>query len=208
MVQRESGISRTLILYVAKSRLGTVLNSHSHSTFHRVWIKNQQLPKSQNCFSMQSHAVSLVTMVIHSRAKHFHFTTFVMLQGLKDWHSEFWAPQLGETTSANSVWARDLFPQWRIHMGKSYQKLTGKCKKQKSICIFGSIFIASSQRHIQWGLQAIWGRDGEKRKRMSREHGSFSICWMQFLDFCNQTGIICIICNMQYRKSTILCWFI
>lgn len=159
---------------VAKSRLGTVLNSHSHSTFHRVWIKNQQLPKSQNCFSMQSHAVSLVTMVIHSRAKHFHFTTFVMLQGLKDWHSEFWAPQLGETTSANSVWARDLFPQWRIHMGKSYQKLTGKCKKQKSICIFGSIFIASSQRHIQWGLQAIRGRDGEKRKRMSRENMGLS----------------------------------
>lgn len=99
-------------------------------------------------------------------------------------------------------------PQWRIHMGKNYQKLTGKCNKYKSTCIFDSIFIASSQRHIQWGLQAIWGQDGEKRKRMSTEHGSFSICWMQFIDSCNQTGIICIIRNMQYRKSTILCWFI
>lgn len=47
-------------------------------------LKTSSSQKSQNCFSMQSHAVSLVTMVIHSRAKHFHFTTFVMLQGLKD----------------------------------------------------------------------------------------------------------------------------
>lgn len=66
MLERESGISRTLITYVAKSSLGTVLNSHSH-TFHCVLIKNQQLPKSQNCFSMQPHAVSLITMVIQSQ---------------------------------------------------------------------------------------------------------------------------------------------
>lgn len=208
MVQRESGTSRTLILYVAKSRLGTVLNSHSQSTFHRVWIKNQQLPKITELFF---HAVSCC---------------ITRYYGYTQQSQTFPFHNLCDAAGAEGLTFRVLgSPTWWNHIsqlcvskgslstvkdpyGKSYQKLTGKCKKQKSICIFGSIFIASSQRHIQWGLRAIWGRDGEKRKRMSREHGSFSICWMQFLDFCNQTGIICIICNMQYRKSTILCRFI
>lgn len=95
-------MSRTLIIYVAKSSLGTVLNSHSHSTFHCVLIKNQQLPKSQNCSSMQPHAVSLITMVIQSQT----FTFYTLWVGVEAEGLTFKQPaglsQLAETKSANS----------------------------------------------------------------------------------------------------------
>lgn len=53
-------------------------------------------------------------------------------------------------------------------MGKNYQKLIGKHKKHKSIFIFGSIFIFSSQKHIQQNLQGILRT--EEGKDEANEH--------------------------------------
>lgn len=118
MVERERSISRTLITYVAKSSLGTVFNSHSH-TFHCVLIKNQQLPKSQNCFSMQPHAVSLITMVIQSQT--FLFYSLGWCRGCST-DIQTACAGLSQLGGTKFWWARDLFPHWRIHMGKNDQK--------------------------------------------------------------------------------------
>lgn len=54
-------------------------------------------------------------------------------------------------------------------MGKNYQKLIGKCKKNKSIFIFGSVFLSSSQTHTQQDLQGTLrmgeGEDEENEHR-------------------------------------------
>lgn len=195
-------------MHVAKSSLGTVFNSHSHSTFHCVWIKNQQLLKPQNCFFRAASCCIPHYYGFTQQSQTFTFhspwdgveaegLTFKQTAGLS---------YLGETKSANSAVSKGSLSTVKDPYGEKI--IRNKCKKHKSTCIFGSIFIASSQRHIPQSLQAIWGRDRERMKRMSIENGSFGICRMQFIDFCNQTGIICTICTMQYRKSTILCWFI
>lgn len=52
-------------------------------------------------------------------------------------------------------------------MGKNYQKLIGKCKKHKSIFIFGSVFISGSQRDIQQDLKGI-PRMGEGKDKENK----------------------------------------
>lgn len=49
-------------------------------------------------------------------------------------------------------------------MGKNDQTLIGKCKKHKSIFIWGSIFITDSQIHIRQDLQGIL-RTGEREDK-------------------------------------------
>ena len=166
-----------------------MFESHYCTIFHCTSsLTNNKSQNHRIVFLCDLYAVSLVTMVIHSRAKHLYLTFSAVVWRPNDWLSNvlLGSPLTLCIKSVNSVWARDLLPQQRIQMGKNYQKLIGKRKKYKSIFIFGSVFISGSQRHIQQDLHGIlrtW--EGEDKRGWALNIHT-SIHWMPFLGFYNK----------------------